>query len=68
VWSTLPAARGKAEAVDAAGGEDLRAARERARLIDTRLVRAELARLRGPRVQTELYRAGTIRSTLSRDA
>ena len=37
----------------------------RASLIDTRLVRVELARLRGPRPGTEIHRAGVVRSTLS---
>jgi len=36
----------------------------RATLIDTRLVRAELARLRGPRPGTEIHRAGMIRSSI----
>jgi hypothetical protein len=38
----------------------------RATLIDTRLVRAELARLRGPRPGTQVHSARVIRSTLSR--
>jgi hypothetical protein len=37
-----------------------------ASLIDTRLVRAELARLRGPRPGTRVYSARAIRSTISR--
>lgn len=36
----------------------------RATLIDTRLVRAELARLRGPRPGTEIRTAGMIRSSI----
>jgi hypothetical protein len=36
----------------------------RATLIDTRLVRAELARLRGPRPGTEIHRARMIRSSI----
>jgi hypothetical protein len=36
----------------------------RATLIDTRLVRAELARLRGPRPGTEIHAARMIRSSI----
>jgi hypothetical protein len=35
-------------------------------LIDTRLVRAELARLRAPRPATHVYSAREIRSTIAR--
>jgi hypothetical protein len=68
VGSTLPPAREKAEAVRVVDRVEWRIARERSTLIDTRLVRAELARLRGPRAETEVYRARAIRSTLSGDA
>ncbi len=34
-------------------------------LLDTRLVRAELARLRGPAPATRLYRPARVRSTLA---
>jgi hypothetical protein len=37
----------------------------RSTLIDTRLVRAELARLRAPRPATEIHTARVTRSTLS---
>jgi hypothetical protein len=37
-------------------------------LIDTRLVRAELARLRAPRPATTVYRARAIHSTISGEA
>jgi hypothetical protein len=54
---------------------DPRAAHSRGRegwraasLIDTRLVRAELARLRGPRPATTVYKARAIRSTISGEA
>ncbi len=45
--------------------EGRRAASRRASLIDTRLVRAELARLRGPRPGTRLHSARAVRSTIS---
>jgi hypothetical protein len=38
----------------------------RASLLDTRLVRAELARLRGPRHGTHVHGARAIRSTSTR--
>jgi hypothetical protein len=40
-------------------------AESRPSLIDTRLVRAELARLRGPRPATQLLQARIVRSTIS---
>ncbi len=43
-------------------------ARRTATLIDTRLVRAELARLRAPRPATTVHRAHAIRSTISGEA
>jgi len=52
-----------------AGGEGgWRAVSCRARLIDTRLVRVELARLRAPRPGTEVYAARVVRSTVARQA
>ena len=51
-----------------AGDERLPAAPARASLIDTRLVRTELARLRGPRPGTEVHRARVVRSTVSAHA
>ena len=47
------------------GRESLPAASLRGRLIDTRLVRVELARLRGPRPATGVYRARVTRTTIS---
>jgi hypothetical protein len=44
----------------------LHPARGQAGLIDTRVVRAELARLRAPRPATQVYSARVIRSTISR--
>jgi hypothetical protein len=46
--------------------EGLRPAKQRAGLIDTRMVRAELARLRAPRPATQVYSARMISSTISR--
>jgi hypothetical protein len=48
-----------------ARGERPQASRTRASLIDTRLVRSELARLRGPQPATDVYRARVVRSTVS---
>ena len=45
------------------GREALPATSCRGRLIDTRLVRAEMARLRGPRPATSVYRA-RVRTTI----
>jgi hypothetical protein len=47
------------------GRDGWRTAGCRAGLIDTRLVRAELARLRGPRPGTQVYSARVIRSTIA---
>jgi hypothetical protein len=54
----------------AAGGREGQRATTsfRANLIDTRLVQAELARLRGPRPATKLYSARETRSTVSSQA
>jgi hypothetical protein len=46
--------------------EGLRPGSYRTGAIDTRLVRAELARLRGPQPATRVYSARMIRSTISR--
>jgi hypothetical protein len=51
-----------------AGDRRPRVASTRASLIDTRLVRVELARLRMPRPGTEVHRARIVRSTVSTHA
>jgi hypothetical protein len=48
--------------------ESISPATARARLIDTRLVRAELARLRGPSPATAVPKARAIRSTIAGSA
>jgi hypothetical protein len=45
--------------------ERLLVASARSSLIDTRLVRVELARLRGPRPGTQVHAARSMRSTVS---
>jgi hypothetical protein len=52
--------------VYAGGREGLRPTKHPTGLIDTRMVRAELARLRAPRPATQVYSARMISSTISR--